>query len=310
MNDTYDCIIIGASAAGLTAGIYTGRALYNTLILERLCVGGQIILTERIENYPGFPEGIGSFELAERLRKQAEGFGVRIEEGEAIRIGAGHAADEKQVFTADREFRSRALIIASGASPKKLGIPGESELSGKGVSYCATCDGPLYRGKEVIVIGGGDKAIEEALFLSRIAKKVTIVHRRDRFRASRILQKRAEASGNIHFALDSVVEEITGSARVEAVKITNVKTGKKDAMPADGVFIFVGILPNTEFAGGALKLDKDGFILTDELMNTGSSGIFACGDCRRKDLYQFITACGDGAQAGFSAVKYLEGAVK
>jgi len=302
----YDCIIIGAGAAGLTAGIYAGRARLSTLILEGCSVGGQIIFTEKVDNYPGFPEGIGSYELIQKMQRQAENSGVEIAYEEARQITVDEKTQEKTIFTPNKKFTSRTVIIATGAAPKKMDIPGEKEFTGRGVSYCAICDGPLYKGKDVVVIGGGDKAIEEALFLSRLANKVTVIHRRTTLRASKVLKEQAEKEKNINFILECLPEEIKGTDSVESVRIRNVKTQKTDIIPTSGVFIFVGIVPNTEFVRDFLTLDERGFIITDEAMNAGKAGIFACGDCRKKELYQLVTACGDGAQAGFSAVKYLD----
>lgn len=300
----YDVIIIGGGPAGLTAAIYTARARLKTLLLESFSVPGQAVITDHLENYPGFPDGINGFELIEKFKKQAENFGAELKVGNVERI-------EKDkngwlVEAEGRTYTSLSLIIASGARPRRLGVPGERELQRKGVSYCATCDGALYKDKEIALVGGGDTAIQEALFLTRFAKKVRVVHRRDRLRATKILQERALSNERIEFIWESKAVEILGKDRVSGVKIKNVKTGKETDVSCDGVFIFVGYSPNTDFIKRVLKLDKDGYIVSDSDMNTSKKGIFACGDCRRKLLRQVVTACGDGATAAFSAQKYVE----
>lgn len=305
--NSYDCVIIGAGPAGLTAGIYVSRGGFKTLILEKLAAGGQVLLTSEIENYPGFPGGVKSFELMERMEAQAKSFGVVLEYKEAEKIRVESPEDPlKRAFILNDEIKSRSLIIASGAGPKRLNVPKEDEFIGRGVSYCATCDGPLYRGREVAVVGGGDKAVEEALFLSRLAGKVTLIHRRSEFRAANILRERLKEAQNVALVLESVVEEISGDKAVRGLKLRGVKSRELFEISVDGVFIFIGINPNTGFLKGVLSLDDGGFITADERMRTPLEGMFACGDCRRKDLYQLVTACGDGASAGFSAVKYLE----
>lgn len=299
----YDLIIIGAGPAGLTAGLYAGRFRLKTLVLEKLAPGGQIILSPAIENYPGFPGGIASEELIARMKKQIEELEIEIHLEEAVKIDA---ADSMFVVkTQDKSFQAAAIIIASGAQSKRLGVPGEEKLIGRGVSYCGTCDGPLFKNKEVIVAGGGDRAIEEALFLTSYANKVTIVHRRQGFRASKILEERARNNPRIHFVLDSVITEIIGSGFIEGVKIKNLQDNSLRMLPCQGVFIFVGISPNTGFLKNYLELDNNGFIITGQDLHTSRPGVFACGDCLQKRLYQVINACGEGAQAADSAHKYL-----
>jgi thioredoxin reductase (NADPH) len=304
----YDVIIIGGGPAGLTAALYASRARLKTLVLESFSVPGQAIITDCIENYPGFPEGISGFELVDRFKKQAEKFGTEFK--------ASHVKDIKEckegkyaaweVTTEKESYHSLALIIASGARPKKLGLAGEERLQGRGVSYCATCDGALYKDKDIIVVGGGDTAIEEALFLTRFAKKVSLVHRRNRLRATKILQERALSNEKIDFIWESEVIDVLGEQKVKGVRVKNVKTAEESEVACNGVFVFVGYLPNTDFVKGVVKPDKNGYIITDDDMNTSKKGIFACGDARKKLLRQVVTACGDGATAAFSAQQYVE----
>jgi len=300
----YDVIIIGGGPAGLTAGIYASRARLKTLLVESFSVPCQAVTTDHIENYPGFPEGINGFELIEKFKKQAEKFETEFIVSEVKSIKENKPG--WQVITDDKSYSSRAVIIASGASPKKLNIPGEDKFRGKGVSYCATCDGALFKDKEVVVIGGGDTALEEALFLTKFAKKVTVVHRRDALRGTKILQERAFSNKKIEFVWDAVISEITGVANVSAVKVKNVKTGAETGLLCGGVFIFVGYAPNTGFLKDALPLDESGYITTDDNCLTSKPGIFACGDCRKKLLKQVVTACGDGALAAFACQHYFE----
>lgn len=304
----YDAIIIGGGPAGLTAALYTSRAGLKTFLIESYCIPSQAVTADCIENYPGFPEGISGFELIESFKKQAKRFGVEFSAGEVNEIRE-YKREGKKVWGAaheDKSYTATSLIIATGAVYRKLDVPGEERLRGKGVSYCATCDGALYKDKDIVVIGGGNSAVEEALFLTRFGKTVTLIHRRDRLRAVKVLQERAFANKKISFVWDSVVTEISGDNKVKAVKVENTKTGKKDNISCDGVFIFVGNVPNTEFIKGKVKLDEFGYIITDENMRTSADGIFACGDCRRKILRQVVTACGDGSIAGFSSQQYVE----
>ncbi|NQT75202.1 MAG: thioredoxin-disulfide reductase [Candidatus Omnitrophica bacterium] len=304
----YDVIIIGGGPAGLTAALYASRARMKTLLIESLSVPGQAIVTDSIENYPGFPDGVNGFTLIERFKKQAQIFGTEFKTGDVKKIQGHKDKDCKgwKVEMENKAFTSLSLIIASGARPKKLGVPGEDELRGRGVSYCATCDGALYKDKAVVLVGGGDTAVDEALFLTRFVKKLTLVHRRDRLRATKILQERALANKKIGFAWSSEAVEILGRDKVSGVKVKNVKSGEETDIPCDGVFIFVGYLPNTDFVKGSVRLDREGYIVADDNMNTPEKGIFACGDCRQKLLRQVITACGDGATAAFSAQQYVE----
>ena len=302
----YDIIIIGGGPAGYSAGIYAARAALKTLMVEGAATVSQISITDMVENYPGIPEGINGFDLMQLFKKQARKFGLEVIAQDATAIKK--VSDSPviwEVTAGDKSYRALAIIIATGAMWRSLDIPGEAELTGRGVSYCATCDGPFYRGREVIVVGGGDTAIQEALFLTHFANKVTVVHRRDRLRAAGLLQKRAFAEGKIEFIWDSVLEEITGSEFVTGAKLKNVRTGETSEIYADGAFIFVGRLPYTEIFKGLVEMDKTGFIVTDENMRTSAPGIFAAGDCRDKLFRQVVTAAGDGANALYSAELYI-----
>lgn len=304
----YDVIIIGGGPSGLTAGIYTSRARLKTLLIESFSIPGQAVTADHIENYPGFPDGISGFELIEKFKKQAEKFGTEFIAGEVKDVKEykeGSKAGWK-IEIEDKSYTALSVIIATGASPKKLNLPGEDKLKAKGVSYCATCDGALFKDKEVVVAGGGDTALEEALFLTRFVKKVTVIHRRDALRATKILQERAFSNKKIGFIWNSLISEILGDSKVRGVKLKNVKTGSTTDFPCDGVFIFVGYTPNTGFLKDLVQLDQDGYIITDDNCTTSKIGIFACGDCRKKLLRQVVTACGDGATAAFACQHYLE----
>ncbi len=297
----YDLIIIGAGPAGLTACLYAGRARLKTLALEKMVAGGRILLTETIENFPGFPEGISTQELIQRMQEQVKSLDIEIKLEEVLELDC----QSKSVKTNEKTYQAKSIIIATGALPRKLGVPGEDGLTGRGVSYCATCDGPLFKDKNVVVIGGGNAVAEEALYLSRFAKTVSIVHRRNDLRASAILQEELKKNKKINFILSNVVTEIMGSAKVESLKIKDVNTSQEQIINCDGVFIYIGYDPDTGLVKNKLKLDGAGFIITDEAMATSQDGIFACGDCRKKSLYQVITACGDGAIAAESAYKFI-----
>lgn len=301
----HDLIIIGGGPAGLTAGLYAGRAKLDCLLLERLSPGGQVLTTNWVENYPGFPGGIGGFDLMDRMRTQAEEFGLKIQSEEVKEIRPQE--DIFVVKTDNKEHTCKALILAMGASPRKLGIPGEEKLTGKGVSYCATCDGFFFRDQEVAVIGGGDTAIEEALFLTRFASKVHIIHRRDKLRAIKVLQDRAFQNDKIDFIWNAVPLEIAGNDGVESVIIKDTKEDKTFELKVQGVFVFIGYAPNTKILEGLVDLDSQGFVITNQDMETSQKGIFAAGDIRSKSLRQISTAVGDGAIAAYSAIRYLEG---
>jgi len=304
----YDAIIIGGGPAGLTAGIYLSRARMNTLLIEKALPGGQVILTEVIENYPGFPHGIAGPELMQKMEEQAVGFGLKIEYGEVeeIRIKEGKEDKVRIVKINNKEYKTLTIILASGAEASKLEVPGEEELRGRGVSYCATCDAPFFKDQKIVVVGGGDTAIEEALYLTKFVREVTIIHRRDRLRATKILQEKVFANKKINFAWDSVVTKILGNEKVEGVLVQNKKTGEEREISCQGVFVFMGNIPNSKFLKELVELGKKGYILTDDNMMTSQEGIYACGDVRRKLLRQVVTACGEGATAAFAAQKYIE----
>ena len=300
----YDVIIIGGGPAGLTAGIYASRARLKTLLIESYSVACQAVTTDHIENYPGFPEGVNGFELIGKFKKQAEKFGTEFIAAEVKEVR--EAKPGWQIVTEDKNYTALSTIIATGASPKRLDVPGEDKLRGRGVSYCGTCDGALFKNKEVVVAGGGDTALEEAIFLTRFAKKVTVIHRRNALRGTKILQERAFSNKKIEFVWDAVISEILGESKVSAVKVKNVKTGVEKDLSCDGVFIFVGYTPNTVFLKDLLLLDQSGYIVADDNCLTSKPGIFACGDCCKKLLRQVVTACGDGATSAFACQHYIE----
>lgn len=300
----YDLIIIGGGPAGLTAGLYTARARLNVVLLERLAPGGQVLTTDWVENYPGFPDGISGFELVEKMKTQVENFGLAIQLEEVVEMEL--SPEKKVVVTNKGKFETKTLILATGATPRKLGIEGEELLTGKGVSYCATCDGPFYRDQEVVVVGGGDTALEEAIFLTRFASKIYLAHRRDKLRAIKLLQDRAMAQEKIEFIWDTIPVKILGENGVEGVELKNVKTEKVVRKDAQGIFIFVGTQPNSELIKGTVNQDETGFILTNENMETSVAGVFAAGDIRSKPWRQISTAVGEGATASFFVERYLE----
>ncbi len=298
----YDVVIIGGGPAGLTAGIYTRRAMLNTVLLEKIGIGGQIIVTDLVENFPGFLE-ISGADLAMKFEEHARKFGLETKSMAEV-SGIEDKGNTKIVKTTEGDIESKAVIIATGTTPRKLGAKGELDFTGKGVSYCATCDGFFFRDKIVVVVGGGDSAITEAIFLTKMAKKVYVVHRRDKLRAEKINQEHAFANPKIGFVWDSVVEEIAGKNVVEKVIVRNVKTNAISEIKTDGVFIYVGLIPNTAFAN--VKKDEWGFIIANDKMETSVRGIFAAGDCRVTPLRQIATAVGDGAIAAVSAERYIE----
>ncbi|MGB9768419.1 thioredoxin-disulfide reductase [Dictyoglomus sp.] len=304
IEEVQDVIILGGGPAGLTAGIYTGRNLWRTLIIEKGILGGNAALTEKIDNYPGFPEGITGEELVKRMETQAKKFGSKILESDVLSLKID--GNWKIVETSQGTFRAPTLIIATGTRPRKLEVPGEEDFIGKGVSYCAVCDGAFFIGKKVAVIGGGDSAVEEAIYLTKFAEEVTIIHRRDTLRAEKITQQRAFSNPKIKFLWSHVVKAIEGEKKVERLVLEDLKTGETKIFPVDGVFIYVGLIPNTELFKGILNLDPNGFIITDEKMHTSMPGIYAAGDVRSKILRQIVTAVADGAIAGMAASKFLE----
>ncbi|MEA3459929.1 MAG: thioredoxin-disulfide reductase [Chloroflexota bacterium] len=294
--------IIGLGPAGLSAAIYAARAGLKPLAIGS-ALGGQAALTEKIENYPGFPQGIKGLELARLMQEQAERFGAEIEIDEVKEVTL--SSPPFLVKTYGSEHEAKALIIATGTSPRKLGVPGEAELIGKGVSYCATCDGFFYRDRTVAVVGGGNAALEEALFLTKFAKRVYVIHRRHRLRADRILQERAFANEKMEFMWDSMVTEVLGHDRVDGVALRNVKTGEGQGLALDGVFVAIGQTPNTGLFEGQLELDERGFIVTDRAMHTSVEGVFAAGDVQERNLQQVATAVGTGAIAAMEAEKFI-----
>ena len=296
-------MIIGSGPAGLSAGIYAARSGLKTVILERAIVGGQITSAHQVENYPGFPEAIEGFELTERMRQQAERFQAQFLDEEVTAIGMEGLC--KIVETRENKYRTKALIVCTGASPRRLNVPGEERFMGRGVSYCATCDGALYRDKVVAVIGGGDSAVEEGIYLTHFARKVYIIHRRDELRAQKILQERAFQNPKIEFIWNSVVQEIQGTDKIEKLEIFNRQTQQISYLPVDGVFIYVGILPNNKLLESRINLDEAGFVYTDEFMHTNIPGVYAAGDIRHKVLRQVVTATSDGAIAAFNAEKWI-----
>ena len=300
----WDVLIVGAGPAGLAAGIYAGRSELQTVIIDRL-PGGQLLITEEIENYPGFYEGITGFELSEKLRQHAEKFGARLESGHTV-LEVTQDGELFKVKSDYGEFSGKTLIWAAGSNPKKLGVPGESEFVGRGVSYCAVCDGAFFKDKVVAVVGGGDSALEEALYLTKFARKVYLIHRRDKFRAVRIIQQRVSKSDKIEPLLNKVVTSINGKDFVESLTLRDVISGQETELPVDGVFIFIGNEPNTAPIAHLVDTDPGGFVITDEEMRTKTPGLFAAGDVRSKPLRQVVTAAADGAVAAMSATKYLE----
>lgn len=299
----YDVIIIGAGPAGLTAGIYAARGGLKAAIVELAMPGGQAASTENIENYPGFPDGINGYELMNSFHRQALTFGVDFIFEEVIKLELKESI--KKIQTHSQVLEAHAIIIAAGSKPRSLGVPGEEVFRGRGVSYCATCDGAFFRGKKVVVVGGGDAAIEEGAYLTKFAEEVTIIHRRQGFRASQIAVNRAKDNPKIRFELNAVVEEILGSNRVEGVRIREVLSGKTREIPADGVFIYVGTDPNAQFLQGEIETDERGYILTDHRLQTNIEGVYAAGDIRNTPLRQVATAVGDGALAAVEVEKYL-----
>src|SRR5690606_21466324 len=300
----YDVIIIGAGPAGMTAAVYASRANLNTLMLERGVPGGQMSDTEAVENYPGFDSILGP-DLANKMFEHSQKFGAKYAFGDVKEV-KDHG-DYKEVITGDKTYKAKAVIIATGAEHRKLGVPGEEEYAGRGVSYCAVCDGAFFRDREIAVIGGGDSAVEEGMYLTRFAKKVTIIHRRDQLRAQKILQERAFQNEKIEFIWDTVVEKINGKdGKVSSLTLKNVKTGETKEFETDGVFIYIGTDPLSEPFKSLGIVNEDGYIPTNENMETKVPGIFAAGDVREKELRQIVTATGDGSIAAEAAIKYIE----
>ena len=297
-------LILGSGPAGFAAALYAARAELAPVLLTGTQLGGQAALTYTIENYPGFPEGVGGAQLGELFQKQAEHFGTRVEFDTANKVDL--SVRPFKVTTDAGEYEAETLIVTTGASPIHLNVPGEDTLLGRGISYCATCDGAFFKDKRVVVVGGGDSALEEALFLTRYASSVTVIHRREELRAGAILQKRAKDHPKIQFILNTVATEIIGSDKMDAVRLKNVKTGEETTFEADGIFIFVGHTPNTQLFEGQLKMDLHGYIETDMLMQTSVAGVFAAGEAADPHFRQVITSAGMGAAAAIQATRFLE----
>jgi thioredoxin reductase (NADPH) len=301
----YDCIIVGGGPAGLTAGIYTCRAGFRALLIERMFAGGQITTTTRLENYPGFPGGVDGPQFGSLVHDQATEAGLAIEYDEVSALTL--KGDEKRVQTASgAEHTANAVICAMGARRRPLGLEREDAFRGAGLSYCATCDGAFFRDRTVAVVGGGDTACEDALYLARIAKAVHLIHRRDTLRARGVMAERVKRDPRIKIRWDTVVEELRGGERLESLILRNLKTGQQEKLPVDGVFLAIGLEPQTELVRGQLVLDALGYIETDRRMRTGIAGVFAAGDVRNTPLRQVVTAAADGALAANSAIEYLE----
>ena len=300
---TEQVIIIGSGPAGLTAALYTARAQLEPLVFVGDTLGGQVAISSEIENYPGFPEGLTGPELGQLFQKQAERFGARLEYDTITGLDLSVRPFKVTAYGGERE--AHALIIATGSSPRKLGVPGEEEFAGRGVSYCATCDGFFYTGREIALVGGGDAAVEEAMFLTRFAARVYQIHRRDRLRADRYMQERAFRNEKIEFVWDTVVDEIVGHQVVSGVRLRNVKTGEEHLHPVEGVFVAIGHTPNTEFLGGQVTLDEKGYILTDERRRTNVPGVYAAGEVQDWMYRQTATSVGDGCRAAMEVEKYI-----
>jgi thioredoxin reductase (NADPH) len=300
----YDLIIIGSGPAGFAAALYAGRAHLDTLLITGNEIGGQVATTWDVDNYPAFPDGITGPELVERMQKHAEKFGARVEMDYITTVDLSQRPFTLTGYSG--QYLARALVVATGASPRKLSVPGEQELTGRGVSYCGTCDGWFFQDKEVVVVGGGDSALEEALFLTKYASKVTIIHRRDELRAGASLQKRAQENPKVHYIWDSVVEEIVGEKAVSAVKLRNVKTDEISELPIDGVFVFIGHIPNTQLFEGQLDVDDHGYLVTDKRMRTNVEGVWVGGEAGDPTFRQVITSAGMGAAAAIEAQRWLD----
>jgi thioredoxin reductase (NADPH) len=300
---THEVIVVGGGPAALGAAVYAGRAELKTVVLERRALGGQAAETDAIENYPGFPEGVSGPKLTELMASQARRFGAEIRMEEVLKVELD--GDMKIVTTGEGAYRAPAVILATGADPVKLNVPGEAELRGRGVSYCATCDAPFFRNKKVVVVGGGDSALKEGLFIAKFAREMVLVHRRQEFRAEKIYQSAVRSNRKFSFRLDCVLERINGRERVESVSVRNLKSGQNDTVPCDGVFIFVGTAPNTQFLRNLFPLDGAGHLPTGSDMMTAVPGIFAIGDVRKGSYRQIATAVGEAATAAMAAEHWL-----
>jgi thioredoxin reductase (NADPH) len=302
--EKYEVLIIGGGPAGLTAGLYTSRAGLKSLLVERGIIGGQIINATLVENYPGFPQGISGAELGSLMHQQAVKYGLEVVAAEVTGIAPGQLYS---ISTAEGDFEARAIIIAAGSEYRKLGVPGEERLTGHGVSYCATCDGFFFRDREVVVVGGGDTAITDALELTRHVKKIYVIHRRDQLRAGQVLQQRAYAEPKLEFIWSTVIEELVGDTVLEQIKLRNVKTSQRSILKVAGLFVAIGLMPNSRKFFTVVDLDEAGCIVTEETMATSTPGIFAAGDIRKNSPRQIAAAVGDGVTAAISAFKYIQG---
>ena len=301
--NVFDTIIIGGGPGGYTAALYAARAGFSALVLEKLSPGGQMATTDQIDNYPGFPQGVNGFELALEMQKGAQRFGAQTELAEVLRVDL--RGPVKEVVTQKETYRAPTVVLATGASPRELGLPGERELRGRGVSYCATCDGMFYRGKTVAVVGGGNTAAADVLYLSRLCEKVYLIHRRDQLRASRVYLEPLKQAENVEILWDSQVTELLYGETLTGIKVRNKKTGETRELSLDGLFLAVGQLPNTQLFQGQVELDAAGYVVADETTRTNLPGVFAVGDLRQKPLRQVVTAAADGAVAAHFLEEYL-----
>ena len=303
-NNPIKTLIIGSGPAGLSAALYAARANLEPLVLSGMELGGQVSITHAVENYPGFPEGIEGPKLVEAFQKQAERFGARVEFDAATEVD--FSSRPFRVKTWSNEYFAETLVLSTGATPRHLDIPGEKEFTGKCVSYCGTCDGHFFQGKDVVVVGGGDSALEEGLFLTRYVNSVTIIHRRDELRGGAILQERAFKNPKVKFVWDSAVTEIKGDGTVNLVRLKNLKSGEESEMTTDGVFIFIGHIPNTDLYEGQLDLDENNYVVADRFMQTSVPGVYAAGEVADSHFRQVITSAGMGAAAAMQAIHFLE----
>ena len=301
--NVFDTIIIGGGPGGYTAALYAARAGFSALVLEKLSPGGQMATTDQIDNYPGFPQGVNGFELALEMQKGAQRFGAQTELAEVLQVDL--RGPVKEVVTQKETYRAPTVVLATGASPRELGLPGERELRGRGVSYCATCDGMFYRGKTVAVVGGGNTAAADVLYLSRLCEKVYLIHRRDQLRASRVYLEPLKQAENVEILWDSQVTELLYGETLTGIKVRNKKTGETRELSLDGLFLAVGQLPNTQLFQGQVELDAAGYVVADETTRTNLPGVFAVGDLRQKPLRQVVTAAADGAVAAHFLEEYL-----
>ena len=303
MKQVYDIIVVGGGPGGYTAALYAARSGRSTLVLEKLSAGGQMALTSQIDNYPGFPEGVDGFELGEKMRQGAERFGAKTELAEVFSVNL--KAEPKEIHSSEGTFYGKAVIFSTGASPRKLGIDREEELIGRGVNYCAHCDGMFYKGKTVAVVGGGNTAAADALHLSRICEKVILIHRRDTLRATKIYHEPLQKARNVEFIWNSTVSQLHSGEKLTAVTVTDVNTGEERVIPCDGLFVSIGRSPATDLVKNQLALDDAGYVVSDETTRTSLPGVFAVGDVRTKALRQIVTAVADGAVAAHYADEYL-----